>query len=181
VAYTINGSNSTFPAFEPTRVGVSARATSGMEVASSGAVLATRSLDTGSYQVDRVYLGVSTALASTFVGTIARVGAWRRRLETIELQVLTTVPPFLLLDPSITGTPTNGQTLTAVAAQPSGTSSTRTYQWNRGGTPIDGATSDTYTLVAADVGQSITVTQTETNSAGAASATSPGVGPVLEA
>ncbi|MEA5029083.1 MAG: YDG domain-containing protein [Sphaerochaeta associata] len=35
---------------------------------------------------------------------------------------------------------------------------TPTYQWNRGGTAISGATSKTYTLTAADVGSTITVT-----------------------
>lgn len=49
---------------------------------------------------------------------------------------------------------------------------TRTWQWERNGTPISGATASTYTLVSADAGADITVVQTETNTAGTASAES---------
>ena len=53
-----------------------------------------------------------------------------------------------------------------------------TYQWKRGGTAISGATANSYLLVSADLGTMITVTVTATNTAGNASATSAGVGPV---
>ena len=49
---------------------------------------------------------------------------------------------------------------------------TRTWQWLRGSTPISGATSNTYTVQEADIGETISVRQTETNIAGTASATS---------
>lgn len=49
---------------------------------------------------------------------------------------------------------------------------TYTYQWKRNGANISGATNQSYTVAAADVGQNITVTVTATNSINAVSATS---------
>ncbi|MYH93963.1 MAG: hypothetical protein F4126_09605, partial [Acidimicrobiaceae bacterium] len=77
--------------------------------------------------------------------------------------------------PTITGAATQGQTLTANAgnmADPDGLPSTTfpsgyTFQWKRGGTAITGATSRTYTLVQADVGQNISVTVSFTDGGGA--------------
>jgi hypothetical protein len=83
------------------------------------------------------------------------------------------LPPTITGVPTISGTTTQGQTLTATAATVTGTGPiTRTWQWNRNGSPIGSATNATYVLVAGDVGTVITVTQTETNAQGAASATS---------
>ena len=81
--------------------------------------------------------------------------------------------------PSITGVPTIGgtaevgQTLTATAASVTGNPTpSRTWQWERSGAPISGATSSTYTLVAADDGDTITVVQAETNAIGSDNAES---------
>ena len=52
---------------------------------------------------------------------------------------------------------------------------TITYQWKRDGVNISGATSDSYTLVSADLGTSITVEETATDTNGNRSATSAGV------
>lgn len=63
--------------------------------------------------------------------------------------------PLLLTDPTITGTPEDGETLTAnigtyrVGATVTG----EEFQWYRNGLPIDGETTDEYVLVTADVGQ----------------------------
>ncbi|MBI5276443.1 MAG: hypothetical protein HY854_08275 [Burkholderiales bacterium] len=59
----------------------------------------------------------------------------------------------------ITGTPTENQTLTADASavQDGNGLGTFSYQWLRNGSSIGGATSDTYTLVDADVGAKISV------------------------
>ncbi|MCY4132957.1 MAG: hypothetical protein OXF39_09995 [Nitrospira sp.] len=67
--------------------------------------------------------------------------------------------------PTITGTATQGQTLTANTggiSDPDGLG-TFSYQWKRSGTNISGATSSTYTLVQADVGETITVTVSYTD------------------
>ncbi len=61
--------------------------------------------------------------------------------------------------PTITGTPTVGQTLTAVPGTWTPAADSYLYQWNRAGTAISGATAATYVLVSADVG-SVTVTVT---------------------
>ncbi|MXY90939.1 MAG: hypothetical protein F4Y89_10445 [Gammaproteobacteria bacterium] len=76
--------------------------------------------------------------------------------------------------PTITGAATNGQTLTAnqgtiadADGLPGGSfPSGYTFQWNRGGTAITGATSRTYTLVGDDVGETITVTVSFTDGGG---------------
>jgi hypothetical protein len=77
----------------------------------------------------------------------------------------------LIGTPTIIGTPTFGQTLTAVTtsltSNPTGvTLGTLTYQWQRGTTPITGATNATYQLVAADVGQTIRVVVQSANTTG---------------
>ena len=72
--------------------------------------------------------------------------------------------------PTITGTVTQGQTLTAVTSAIADPDSlgTFSYQWKRGGTNITGATSSTYTLVQDDVGETITVTVSWTDVGGTA-------------
>ena len=81
---------------------------------------------------------------------------------------------------TITGTPTEDEVLTAdtsTLADEDGLG-TLSYQWSRDGSPIDGATSDNYTLTQADVGATITVEVSYTDGEGTAesvtsSATSP--------
>ncbi|KQQ05865.1 MULTISPECIES: hypothetical protein [unclassified Rathayibacter] len=62
--------------------------------------------------------------------------------------------------PTITGTATVGQKLTAVPGAWTPSPVTLAYQWKRNGTAISGATAATYTLVAADSGAAITVAVT---------------------
>ena len=68
---------------------------------------------------------------------------------------------------SISGTATRDQVLTVTnnIADADGLG-TFAYQWKRSGTAISGATSTTYTLVSADVGNTITVTITYTDGKG---------------
>lgn len=88
-------------------------------------------------------------------------------------------PPENTVLPSITGTAQVGETLTGDDGEWTGSPApTFTRQWRRGATNIASATGTTYTLVAADVGQSITCVVTATNAAGAATETSNSVGPV---
>ncbi|MBO0983341.1 hypothetical protein [Rathayibacter sp. SD072] len=64
--------------------------------------------------------------------------------------------------PTITGTATVGQKLTAVPGTWAPAPVTLAYQWKRAGVAISGATASTYTLVAADAGAAITVSVTGT-------------------
>jgi hypothetical protein len=72
---------------------------------------------------------------------------------------------FIIDELVITGTPTQGQTLTiesVVLALLNGETGI-TYQWNRDGTAISSTNSTTYTLLQADVGKEMTVTATYTD------------------
>ena len=89
------------------------------------------------------------------------------------------VAPSITGVPTISGTETEGETLTATAASVTGSPTpTRTWQWERNGTPISGSTAATYTLTGDDVGATLTVVQTETNSGGADSAESAATGTI---
>lgn len=95
----------------------------------------------------------------------------------------TRVTPVNTVLPTITGSPTDGETLTASTGSWTGpvTSPTFTYQWNRAGVAIGSATAATYGLTPDDVGEEITVTVTATDGPLSASATSAEVGPVAPA
>jgi hypothetical protein len=131
---------------------------------------------------------ISGATNSTYAVAAADVG------KTIEVQVtahnsggasapatsaatgvVTTAAPVNTVLPAITGTAQQGQTLTAGAGTWSNTP-TFTYQWlscsGATCTAIAGATSTTYVPVAADVGKTIEVQVTGTNTFGTAAASS---------
>jgi hypothetical protein len=72
--------------------------------------------------------------------------------------------------PTITGSGVVGQTLSATTGTWSATPDSYTYQWNRAGVAISGATAATYALVSADGGTTVTCTVTAVK-AGYASAT----------
>lgn len=64
--------------------------------------------------------------------------------------------------PTVTGTAQVGQALTATVAPWAPAPVDLTYQWNAGGTAIAGATTLSYTPVAADIGKAITLTASGT-------------------
>jgi hypothetical protein len=89
------------------------------------------------------------------------------------------VPPSNTASPTISGTPQQGQTLTAAPGSWSGTAPLRyAYQWKRCDTAgascaaISAATSTAYLLTSADVGSTIRVSVTASNSVGSATASS---------
>jgi hypothetical protein len=69
--------------------------------------------------------------------------------------------------PEISGTLSVGQTLNCSTGTWSAFPTKFTYQWDRDGSPISGATSQAYVVVAADQGHSLTCTVTASNSLGA--------------
>jgi hypothetical protein len=89
--------------------------------------------------------------------------------------------------PTISGTPQEGQTLTASKGTWTGNPTSYGYAWSRcdengnGCSKIDGAGADTYTLAKADVGHTLRVTVTATGTDGSASATSAPTAPVRAA
>lgn len=82
-------------------------------------------------------------------------------------------PPVNTVAPAVTGTTLVGSTLTTTNGTWTGyPAPTFTYQWQRAGVNIGGATSSTYVLVTADLGSAIRCVVTGTNTSGAASANS---------
>jgi hypothetical protein len=86
--------------------------------------------------------------------------------------------PVNTVVPAITGTTTDGQTLTSDTGTWSGTVVSYTYQWKADGVNISGATASTYLLTASEIGANITVAVTATNEVGSTTATSAAVGPI---
>lgn len=113
-------------------------------------------------------------------GGLNFAGAYEIVVDTDDPNPLATgVGPVNTVLPGITGTATQGQTLTSSTGTWTGDALiTFTRQWKRDGVAISGATGTTYLLVLADVGAIITVTVTASNAAGSAPATSAGTSAV---
>lgn len=88
--------------------------------------------------------------------------------------------PQFVLDPVVTGTAQVGQTLTCNANNPVGDTSL-SYQWQRDGVDIGGATANTRVLTGPDQGKMMRCVVTATNDAGSNSKPSNAVGPVIAA
>jgi hypothetical protein len=86
----------------------------------------------------------------------------------------TTAPVASATSLSVAAAGVASVTTGAWTGQPTG----YTYQWMRGATAIAGATAASYTLVAADVGASLTCNVTATGAHGSATAASNAIGPV---
>src|SRR5438876_3302969 len=81
--------------------------------------------------------------------------------------------------PTISGSPVQGQTLSASPGSWTGTTPVQyAYQWQRSGTSVPGATATSYALSVYDVGYRIDVVVTASNSLGSTSATSASTAPV---
>ena len=113
--------------------------------------------------------------------TTAPYAAIIAAFRAVGAQSVSGTAPTNTVVPAITGTTTEGQTLTSDTGTWSGTVVSYTYQWKDDGVNIAGATASTYVLTSAEVGGTITCTVTATNEVGSTSATSAGVGPVLAA
>ena len=124
----------------------------------------------GTTGVGRIYIG-DTSTGSTFDSVFDN--------QIVSTSEIDQSPPSNTSPPTISGTAAAGQTLTADPGQWSGTEPiSYTFQWQRcdqsgdGCTSISGAASQTYLLGQADVGTTLRVVVTGSNSFGSASATS---------
>ena len=84
--------------------------------------------------------------------------------------------PGSIQAPTITGTPAVGQTLSCSSGtwSPKNQTFTYTYQWNRDGSAISGATSTTYLVDPSDQGHTLTCSVTATDNSGTGTAVSAG-------
>lgn len=80
--------------------------------------------------------------------------------------------PVNIALPVVTGAEEVGKTLTATSGVWTGAPTNFSYKWTKFGAAIPGATSSTYTPVAGDIGNVISVTVTASNSAGSVAASS---------
>jgi hypothetical protein len=85
--------------------------------------------------------------------------------------------PVNTVAPAVTGTVQSRQTLSTTTGTWTGSPTSYSYQWKRGATNV-GANSDSYTLVTADVGSTMTCVVTATNAVGSTNATSGTTGTV---
>ncbi len=132
------------------------------------------------YQTTSASLGTA-GISTAQIGNETASQAFTLVADTISMQSGATAPspPVNTAPPAISGTPQDGQTLTASTGTWTGTQPiTYAYQWLRcdsTGTncaAIAAATGASYAVTSADVGSTLRVTVTATNSVGSATATS---------
>jgi hypothetical protein len=111
--------------------------------------------------------------------TTAPYAAIIAAFRAVGAQSVSGTAPANTVVPAITGTTTEGQTLTSSTGTWSGTVVSYTYQWKADGVNIASATASTFVLTASQVGANITVAVTATNEVGSTTATSAAVGPVV--
>jgi hypothetical protein len=185
-AATASGSNDAPPAVSGTaKAGETLTASPGTWTtppATSYAYAWQRCSDTGSACAD-----VASATAATYVLTSADVGNTVRVVVTptpantpasaasAVTAVIAAGAPQNSAPPTVSGTPTEGQTLVGVDGAWAGTAPIAfTYAWSRcdatgaACAPITGAAAKTYALVAADVGKTLRLSVTAKNSLGSA-------------
>ena len=86
--------------------------------------------------------------------------------------------PSNTVAPVASGTTTVGQTLSVTTGTWTNTPLSYVYQWYRDGSPIGGATSNTYLLVTADTGAYLACLVTATNASGSNATSSNALGPI---
>jgi hypothetical protein len=133
----------------------------------TGSTYKQQSSDVGHYIQVLVTATNSASSASATSGKVGPVAA---------------APPANISAPTVSGSPTVGQTLTANPGSWSGTQPIGyAYQWQDCAVtcqPIMGATSSTYKVQSTDVNNKITVTVKASNSGGTSSASAAQIGPV---
>ena len=130
------------------------------------------SATSSTYVLDRSYIGETIRCVVTATNAIGVPTANSNATSAVVAVPLNTVAP------AVTGTATNGQTLTSSTGTWTGTATISfAYQWKRGGTNV-GSNSTTYALVDADVGSAMSCVVTGTNGQGSATGTSNSTGSI---
>lgn len=111
---------------------------------------------------------------------MARPGSYRARVARSAGGYAAANMPVNSVAPAITGTEEEGSTLTCSTGTWS-KSPTLSYQWNRNGSPISGATANTRVLAAADVDATLTCTVVARKGGAQAVATSAATGVIAAA
>lgn len=139
----------------------------------------TASIGVGSAATTATTTSATTTSATTTGATTTGATTTSTTTTTGTTTTTSATAPSNTSPPTISGTPTVGQKLTASNGSWKGsTPMTFSYQWSRcdssGGScsAIAGATSNTYTLTSADAGNTVRVAVTAKNSAGSSTATS---------
>jgi len=145
----------------------------------TGAVTAsgtnTLTITTTELQINYVLIQAASGITSIAPYTLAPISGFPGSSLNINTPTqlrlnASAAPPVLGGTVTITGNAVFGQTLiantTGLTSNPQGELGTLSYQWKRGGSNISGATSSTYTLVQADITNTITVTVTAANCQG---------------
>jgi hypothetical protein len=117
--------------------------------------------------------GANPSAGEHLNGYIRRVAFFPTRLSNATLQTITatTAYPRLVSLPVISGTATEGNTLTVSNGYWLEAPTSYTYQWTRDGANIGGATSRTFALTDTDGSKSIGCVVTATNANGSTAAT----------
>lgn len=144
------------------------------------------------YQWKRGGADISGATAGTYVLQFADVGQTitvaitgtngygSASTTTAGVGPVASGAPAYVSGSAVSGTTQVGSTLSASAGTWTGAPSF-TYQWQRGGIDVAGATAGTYTLVSGDLGANIRCVITGTNGFGSASISTAAVGPITSA
>ncbi len=130
------------------------------------------SATSSTYVLDRSYIGETIRCVVTATNAIGAPTANSNATSAVVAVPLNTVAP------AVTGTATNGQTLSCSTGTWTGTATiTYAYQWKRAGSNV-GSNSSTYVLGDADVGSVMSCVVTGTNGQGSATGTSNSTGAV---
>jgi hypothetical protein len=140
---------------------------------------------TGTTELTLVITTLSSSVASLVNGTsytvvLRAINSAGNSVASASVTGIPNVIPTISTVPVISGTITQGQTLAVTNGTWANNPASYTYSWSRATTSggsystISGATSSTYTLVEADIGNFVRATVTATNSAGNSIASSSG-------
>ena len=130
----------------------------------------------------QTYTLVSGDVAENITVTVtATNGSGSASATSVAVGPVIIAAPVNTVAPVVSGTTTEGQTLSVTNGTWNNTPSSYAYQWKRGGVAISGATSSTYVLVTADVGATISCDVTAANAGGSTPQGSNSVGPISAA